>query len=293
MHHDSTHSLNCALITVMSIKPRHTLRRTLGTLTATLLGGASLAMAAPALKAGEIGMVASVLDGDTLYLEDGLKVRLSAMQAPKLPLGRKGYKAWPLGEESKAALTALTQNRRVQLYYGGEQRDRYDRALAQVYTLTARGERDLWVQEEMVRLGLARVYTWPDTYQDADALYAAERDARAAERGIWALDYYKVRTPEPNALAQYVDSFQIIEGIVTSVADVRGRVYLNFGADYKSDFTVAVAKRDRKRFGKAGLDPMTLEGARVRVRGWIELTNGPMIWLDAADRLEILDGQDS
>lgn len=276
-------------------KTSRSLRRRFGALAVSALSGAAFGPSAFAsdLKAGEIGVVERVVDGDTLFLEDGLKVRLSAMQAPKLPLGRKGYTAWPLGEESKAALTALTKNRRVQLYYGGQRRDRYDRALAQVYTLTPRGERDLWVQEEMVRLGLARVYTWPDTHQDADTLYAAERQARDAARGIWALDYYAVRSPEPNALAQKVDSFQIIEGIITSVADVRGRVYLNFGADYKTDFTVAVAKRDRKRFAKAGLDPMSLAGARVRVRGWVELTNGPMIWLDAANRLEILDEADS
>jgi len=256
---------------------------------AVLLGSLSMSAKPPVLKPGEIGIVASVLDGDTLYLKDGLKVRLSAMQAPKLPLGRKGFKAWPLGEEAKAALIALTQSRRVQLFYGGEQRDRYDRALAQVYTLTPHGDRDLWVQEEMVRLGLARVYTWPDTYQDAQSLYEAERQARSARRGIWDLDYYAVRSPEPNMLAQDIDSFQIVEGIITSVANVRGRIYLNFGADYKTDFTVAISKRDAKRFAKIGFDPMSLEGSSVRVRGWIELMNGPMIWLDAVDRLEVLD----
>ncbi|WP_371397802.1 thermonuclease family protein [Fretibacter rubidus] len=260
---------------------------------ALFIGAAGTAMKTPPLIAGEIGMMSSVVDGDTLFLANGLKVRLSAIQAPKLPLGRKGFKAWPLGEDAKAALTQLTQNRRVQLYYGGEQRDRYGRALAQIFTLTPTGERDLWVQEEMIKRGLARVYTWPDTYQNSDILYKAERDARASNRGIWALDYYKVRSPDPNALAQDVDSFQIIEGIVTSVADVRGRIYLNFGADYKTDFTVAIAKRNRKRFAKEGLDPLSLEGARVRVRGWVELTNGPMIWLDTATRLEVLDGQES
>jgi endonuclease YncB( thermonuclease family) len=242
------------------------------------------------LKAGEIGVVASILDGDTLYLEDGLKVRLSAIQAPKLPLGRKGFKAWPMGEEAKAALTALTQKRRVQLYYGGNERDRYGRALAQVYTLNAAGERDLWIQEEMVRLGLARVYTWPDTWQDSESLYEAERKARDSKRGIWGNPYYAVRSPEPNMLAQDVDSFQLVEGVITSAADVRGTIYLNFGADYKTDFTVVVAKKNRRHFERAGLDPMSLEGAKVRIRGWIELQNGPMIWLDDPNRLEILGG---
>ena len=256
---------------------------------ALLLGATNAGLGAPDLEAGESGKVKSVLDGDTLYLDSGLKVRLSAMQAPKLPLGRKGFKAWPLGEEAKAALVALTRERTIRLYYGGERRDRYDRALAQVYLVGKDGDADLWVQEEMIRLGMARVYTWPDTFQDSVRLYAAEYEARAAGRGIWGHDDYAIRSPAPDALAQDVDSFQIVEGIITSSADIRGRVYLNFGANYKTDFTVAIAKKDRKRFKKAGLDLTDLDGARVRVRGWIELMNGPMIWLDHPERIEILD----
>ena len=273
------------------IKPAQNLTRHIaGLASAALLSAVSLgATKTEALKPGEIGIVTSILDGDTLYLKDGLKVRLSAMQAPKLPLGRKGFKAWPMGEEAKAALTALTKKRRVQLFYGGESRDRYGRALAQVYTLNAAGKRDLWIQEEMVRLGLARVYTWPDTWQDSSTLYAAERKARESKRGIWGLPYYAVRSPEPNMLAQDVDSFQLVEGIITSTADVRGTVYLNFGADYKTDFTIVIAKKNRRNLKRAGFDPLSLEGAKVRIRGWIELQNGPMIWLDDPNRLEILD----
>jgi len=256
---------------------------------ALLIGASTSGLRPQDLKTGESGTVHSVLDGDTFYLNDGLKVRLSAIQAPKLPLGRKTYKAWPLGEEAKAALMDLTENKEMQLFYGGERRDRYGRALAQVFTLTPAGNRDVWIQEEMIKLGMARVYPWADTYQDSERLYKAEIAARKAGRGIWKNDFYAIRSPAPNLLAQDVDSYQIVEGIVTSTADVRGQTYLNFGADYKTDFTIAIAKRDRKRFKKAGLDPLSLEGATVRVRGWIELANGPMIWLDHPERLEVLD----
>lgn len=256
---------------------------------ALLLSLSGLGMGVSELTAGEKGSVRSILDGDTFYLDDGLKVRLSAIQAPKLPLGRAGFEAWPLGEESKSALIKLTSGKTLQLYYSGEKRDRYDRALAQTYTLKEDGSRDLWLQEEMVRLGMARVYTWPDTFQDSEKLYAAEIRARDAKRGIWGEDYYKIRSPAPDALAQDVDSYQIVQGVITSAADVRGQIYLNFGANYKTDFTIAIAKRDRKRFEKSGIDPLSLEGATVRVRGWIELSNGPMVWLDHPERLEVLN----
>ena len=254
-----------------------------------MLAFVSMGLRVPDLKAGEVGQARSVLDGDTLYLQTGLKVRLAAIQAPKLPLGRAGFEAWPLGEESKATLDRLTKGKTLQLYYGGERRDRYDRALAQLFTLDDRGAKDMWLQEEMVRLGMARVYTWPDTFQDAKRLYQAEIKARDAKRGIWGNDYYRIRGPEPDRLAQDVDSYQIVQGIVTSTADVRGQIYLNFGANYKTDFTIAIAKRDRKRFENSGFDPLSLEGATIRVRGWIELSNGPMIWLDHPERLEVLN----
>ncbi len=263
--------------------------------TAILSGAASVflmgnakPMSAPALSKGESGRVARVIDGDSfvMTLSDGaeLSVRLSAVQAPRT--AQRAQKAWPYAQEAKAGLAALVQGRNVQLFYGGETRDRFGRAVAQVHTADSLGQPDLWVQGELVRLGLARVYSWKGELADMSALYAFEAQARDRSRGLWGDPAYAIRRPDPDPLAQDVDSWQIIEGIVTSTADVRGRVYLNFGADYKTDFTVAIAKKNTKHF--ADIQPLTLIGARVRVRGWIEMINGPMIWMDHPGRLEIL-----
>ena len=116
----------------------HWIRRA-AILATTLLAGTAVASDKP-MEAGETGRVESIVDGDTLFLDSGLKVRLSSMQAPKLPLGRPGFKAWPLGESAKNELSELALGQTVRLYYGGLKRDRYDRALAQVYLLDANGE---------------------------------------------------------------------------------------------------------------------------------------------------------
>jgi endonuclease YncB( thermonuclease family) len=235
-------------------------------------------MRAADLVKGETDYVATIINGQTFELRSGLRVRLAGIAAPQ----------WdsPWGREARNGLQDLIAGQQVQLSYGGDMRDRYERALAQVKTLTPQGQPGLWIQQEMVRRGLARVYTWPDEQIDATDLYAAERVARAQGMGLWSDPAYAVRTPDPNTLAQDVDSLQIVEGIVTSTADIRGRAYLNFGADYRTDFTVAVAKKHRKRF--KDYDPVSLEGARIRVRGWIELYNGPMIWASHPARLEVL-----
>ena len=239
-------------------------------------------------KAGETGRVTRIIDGDSFVLAlDGgeeLSVRLSAIQAPRT--AQRAAKAWPYSGEAKAGLSTLIKGRTVQLYYGGETRDRFGRAVAQIYTIDGSGQSDLWVQGEMIRLGLARVYSWKGELADMAKLYALETEARDKSRGLWANAFYAVRKPDPDPLAQYVDSLQIVEGVVTSTADVRGRIYLNFGADYKTDFTIAIAKKNVKRF--AAIDPVSLTGARLRVRGWVEMINGPMIWLDHPGRLEIL-----
>ena len=72
-------------------------------------------------------------------------------------------------------------------------------------------------------------------------------------------------------------------------AETRDRIFLNFGADWRTDFTATLASKDRRTFLAAGIDPMTLDGRRVRVRGWLYDRNGPAIDLTHPEQLEILD----
>ena len=132
----------------------------------------ALSQTCDALQAGPSGRVVSISDGDTFDLDTGLTVRLVGIQAPKLPLGRDGFEAWPLGDEAKATIEDLVMGQQVSLYYGGESRDRHGRALAHV--MVERDGEVVWVQAEMLRLGLARVYSFPDNRSCLEVLYAAE-----------------------------------------------------------------------------------------------------------------------
>jgi len=244
------------------------------------------------------GRVSRVISGNSFELETGLKVRLAGITAPKRNrLGKAGPQTpdqaldeTSLYGQARLALEDLVRERDIGLAYKDGEFDRYGRAIAQVFVMGAKGEEEIWVQEEMVTTGHARVYSWADSVHKTQYLYTHEQEARAAKRGMWAEPAYNVRSTDPNVLAQYVDSVQIVEGIIISTADVRGRVYLNFGSDYKTDFTVTIAKKHRKKFEAVGLDPLSLEGARIRVRGWVELYNGPVIWIDHPERIELLDG---
>jgi len=238
-------------------------------------------MAAETIPFEDFGRLARVIDGDSLVLQSGLKLRLANVTAPE--------KEQPFRDSARSALETLVKGRKLGLYYVGPKRDRYDRAVAQLFTLRPDGRPDQWVQEEMIRLGYARVRSYASSAWRIVDLLKTENMAREAGRGLWQSPAFKVRSPAPNVLAQDVDSFQIVQGLIISSAQVRGQTYLNFGSDYKTDFTVSIARKHRKKFETAGINLTDLDGARVRVRGWVELYNGPVIWLDHADTFEFVD----
>jgi endonuclease YncB( thermonuclease family) len=219
---------------------------------------------------------------------DETAVYLVGIQAPKLPLGRPNFVAWPLAEEAKAALEGLTLGHRVALAYGGRRVDRHGRALAHLYLEEEAGQPPgVWVQGRLLELGLARVYSFADNRALVAEMLVLEGAARRARRGIWGLSYYAVRRPQE--AAGDVGSFQVVEGIVVSASVVRGRAYLNFGADWRQDFTVSLAPPVRRRFEAEGIDPTAYQGQRLRVRGWLESWNGPMIEVTHPDQIEVLE----
>ncbi len=245
------------------------------------------------LTPGEAGVVTKVVDGDTFVLShkgQPLKVRLVGLQAPELPHGAPTGPAGLMGPQSRATLERMIKGRVVGLYYGGNRRDRYGRALAHVRLqdtgVDGRRVAGAWVQGQMLDHGMARVYTFADNRTLAPVMYAREQTARRGKRGLWALPYYAPRPAE--AVGRARDQFLIVEGRVHKVAPIKGRVYLNFADDWKRDFTVLISADDLARFRKGKLDPLRLEGQRIRVRGWVFEKNGPMIKATHPEQIERL-----
>jgi micrococcal nuclease len=240
------------------------------------------------LKRGPQLKVIEVVDGDTVVLDQAIEgateVRLVGLQAPKLPLGRKGFKMWPLAPASKSALEALTLNKRVTLAFGGRERDRHGRLLAHLFL-----EDGSWVQGQMLLIGMARVYTFPDNRSVVSEMHKQERAARDAKRGIWAHPFYAVRPATPEALVRLIGTFQVIEGKILAAARVKSRVYLNFGEDWRSDFTATLNSKSRKLFKKFGVDPLQFQGRTVRVRGWLKKYNGPSLTISHPEQIEVVE----
>jgi endonuclease YncB( thermonuclease family) len=239
------------------------------------------------LPEGETATVASVEDGETVTLTDGRKVRLAGVKAPAAPLGWKGDDPWPFVAEATDALTQLASGGEVELRFDERRGDRHGHVLAQVYVTkdTAR----VWVQEALLRQGLARVYSFPDMRACVNELLTAERNARAARRGLWRSWAYRIEDAgDAERLGKLTRTYQLVEGEVVAVGEGRKWLYLNFMEDWRRDFTVTIARKDLAAFEAAGLDLMGLAGQRLRVRGWVEWWNGPMIEATHPEQIELL-----
>ena len=239
------------------------------------------------LSEAERATVAAIEDGETLTLGDGRTVRLIGVHAPSPPLGWRGDDPWPLVQEAKAALTRLAAGQEVELKFGGRRSDRHGHALAHVFIV--QGDKRLWLQQALVADGFARVYSFPDNRSCVAELLASEAEARAEHRGVWGVSAYRVREASDLAgLDRLMHSYQLVEGVVVAVGEARDRLYLNFGEDWRRDFTMSVERKDAAAFAAAGLDLKALAGKRVRARGWLQWRNGPEIRATHAEQLELV-----
>jgi endonuclease YncB( thermonuclease family) len=228
-----------------------------------------------------------VLDGETFAIEDGREVRLIGALVPEPPEGVTAEE-WIPSREAKAALTSLIEGRNVELALPGRKTDRYGRLLAHVF-VPGEGE-PIWVQGHMLRHGAARAYAIPGSSACLAALLAAEAAARDSRSGLWSHATYAVRpAADVRALSRQRGRFAVVDGEVMATAERGGRLYINFGADWRRDFTIIVPSRVIRAFPDAALRLREIKGARLRVRGWIDRRNGPSIEVSDAGEIEILE----
>jgi len=118
-----------------------------------------------------------VIDGDTIELDGGERIRYIGIDTPETKHPRKPVQR--MGPEATMANRILVEGRRVRLEYDAQRRDRYGRTLAYVHVGT------VMVNERLVRAGYARVSTYPPNVKYVERFVAAQSAARAARAGLW------------------------------------------------------------------------------------------------------------
>lgn len=124
-------------------------------------------------------VVADVIDGDTLVLEDGRTVRLIGIDTPETVDPDEPVQCY--GPEAHALLEQLVAGEHVRLKFDHDKTDDYGRTLAYVY----RG--DTFVNLELARQGAARYYDFEPNTTHAPQFHRAVDDAIDHHRGVWGL----------------------------------------------------------------------------------------------------------
>lgn len=122
------------------------------------------------------GMVASVIDGDTIVLESGEKIRYLMVDTPEITNGHDDC----FGDMARDYNRELALGQTVDLTYDEECTDQYGRLLA--YVETGDGE----INTLLVERGFACVlYIPPNGSARHDDFMDLEAEARESREGMW------------------------------------------------------------------------------------------------------------
>lgn len=115
--------------------------------------------------------VKRVIDGDTIELEDGTRVRYIGMDTPEA--------GDCFGQEAARENRKLVEGKRVRLETDVQKLDKYSRLLAYVFV------DEIFVNEELVRRGVAQVLTYPPDVKYTEKFVAAQEEAKNKNAGLW------------------------------------------------------------------------------------------------------------
>ncbi|MDD5109823.1 MAG: thermonuclease family protein [Patescibacteria group bacterium] len=122
--------------------------------------------------------VARVIDGDTIELSDGSRVRYIGINTPELKHGGTAEECFAI--EAKAANEKLVLNKSVRLERDVSETDRYGRLLRYIYV------GNTFVNLALVADGFAYASPYPPDVAHNDDLRAAMVTAREQGKGLWS-----------------------------------------------------------------------------------------------------------
>jgi micrococcal nuclease len=164
----------------MSRSTRRSLALALAVLAVLAVGGTQVLDRGDGSGSSSTARVERVVDGDTIVLAGGERVRYIGVDTPESV--KPGTPVQCFAKQASAFNERLIDGQQVRLRYDAERVDRYGRTLAYVYRV-----RDgLFVNAELVRRGYARTLTIPPDVSHAAEFARLARTARSRARGLWS-----------------------------------------------------------------------------------------------------------
>ncbi len=227
----------------------------------------ALVLAACSGDTSGVSRVVKIVDGDTAVLSGGRQVRYIGIDTPETRRRRAG--AWeevnePFSAEACRANEELVLGRPVRLEYDVERRDTYGRLLA--YLWVGETGQEVMVQEELLRRGLALLYTFPPNVKHVDRFKAAQDEARRAKKGLWSQDM----VISARQAADHIGQRKMVRGVVRRVDVAPQVLWLVLDG-----LRIVVFSKDMDQFLREGIHPeRDYTGKDVRAFGLIKTYRG-------------------
>ena len=125
--------------------------------------------------------VTRVVDGDTIELSDGSKVRYIGVNTPETTMGKDEC----YGREATDKNKELVEGKDVRIVRDVSETDKYGRLLRYVYLPATDSQPEIFVNDYLVRQGYANVDTFPPDVKYSEQFTLAAREARDNSRGFW------------------------------------------------------------------------------------------------------------
>jgi micrococcal nuclease len=220
-----------------------------------------------AVQAGECGLdrvdervhLQYIIDGDTVKLTDGRKIRLIGINTPEIE--HDDLPPQPYSKQARDDFVNLLRAKKSKLLllrFDRERHDQYNRLLAHVFL-----EDGTNVQEYLLGKGAGFWLAIPPNLWQMDCYRHAEQQAKNKQRGVWGLRAY--RPVSVQDLSHFVKGFHLIQGRVKKIGISRKSVWLNLS----EGVSLRIAKKDLHYFKR--LDLQDLKNRTVLARGWLHL----------------------